>query len=209
MQPTSRLRSRPVPSLSSRLAAFRTSIATRLARSVGARRAGRADAGGVLAAHVAGADAVKVFPARAVSPAYLGDLRAVLPDARLMPTRRHRGWATSGRGSTPEPGPSGSAARSAPWRLSAPARSSGVAARRSRLDVGGKGPPNAVGSPWVTGFRLPRLNRRQVPAARRGGGGRLRARLRAPHRAETAGDRRRQLAYDHVRLGDRRSRRRS
>jgi 2-dehydro-3-deoxyphosphogluconate aldolase / (4S)-4-hydroxy-2-oxoglutarate aldolase len=42
--------------------------------------------GEVLAAHVAGADAVKVFPARAVSPAYLGDLRAVLPDVRLMPT---------------------------------------------------------------------------------------------------------------------------
>ena len=42
--------------------------------------------GEVLAAHVAGADAVKVFPARAVSPADLGDLRAVLPDVRLMPT---------------------------------------------------------------------------------------------------------------------------
>jgi 2-dehydro-3-deoxyphosphogluconate aldolase/(4S)-4-hydroxy-2-oxoglutarate aldolase len=40
----------------------------------------------VLAAHQAGADAVKIFPARVVPPAYLRDLRAVLPDVRLLPT---------------------------------------------------------------------------------------------------------------------------
>jgi 2-dehydro-3-deoxyphosphogluconate aldolase/(4S)-4-hydroxy-2-oxoglutarate aldolase len=40
----------------------------------------------VLAAHRAGAAAVKIFPARAVSPAYLRDLRTVLPDVRLLPT---------------------------------------------------------------------------------------------------------------------------
>jgi 2-dehydro-3-deoxyphosphogluconate aldolase / (4S)-4-hydroxy-2-oxoglutarate aldolase len=40
----------------------------------------------VLAAHAAGADAVKVFPARAVSPGYLRDLASVLPGVRLLPT---------------------------------------------------------------------------------------------------------------------------
>jgi 2-dehydro-3-deoxyphosphogluconate aldolase / (4S)-4-hydroxy-2-oxoglutarate aldolase len=40
----------------------------------------------VLAADRARADAVKIFPARAVSPAYLRDLRTVLPDVRLLPT---------------------------------------------------------------------------------------------------------------------------
>jgi 2-dehydro-3-deoxyphosphogluconate aldolase / (4S)-4-hydroxy-2-oxoglutarate aldolase len=40
----------------------------------------------VLSAHRAGAAAVKIFPARAVSPAYLRDLRTVLPDVRLLPT---------------------------------------------------------------------------------------------------------------------------
>jgi 2-dehydro-3-deoxyphosphogluconate aldolase / (4S)-4-hydroxy-2-oxoglutarate aldolase len=40
----------------------------------------------VFAAQRAGADAVKVFPARFVSPAYLGDLAAVLPGVRLIPT---------------------------------------------------------------------------------------------------------------------------
>jgi 2-dehydro-3-deoxyphosphogluconate aldolase / (4S)-4-hydroxy-2-oxoglutarate aldolase len=29
---------------------------------------------------------VKIFPAHAVSPAYLRDLRTVLPDVRLLPT---------------------------------------------------------------------------------------------------------------------------
>jgi 2-dehydro-3-deoxyphosphogluconate aldolase/(4S)-4-hydroxy-2-oxoglutarate aldolase len=42
--------------------------------------------GEVLAAHTTGADAVKIFPARLVSHAYLRDLQTVLPDVRLMPT---------------------------------------------------------------------------------------------------------------------------
>jgi 2-dehydro-3-deoxyphosphogluconate aldolase / (4S)-4-hydroxy-2-oxoglutarate aldolase len=42
--------------------------------------------GEVLAAHQAGAEAVKVFPAWVVSAAYLRDLGAVLPGVRLMPT---------------------------------------------------------------------------------------------------------------------------
>jgi len=42
--------------------------------------------GEVLSADQAGADAVKIFPARVVSPAYLRDLAAVLPDVRLVPT---------------------------------------------------------------------------------------------------------------------------
>jgi 2-dehydro-3-deoxyphosphogluconate aldolase / (4S)-4-hydroxy-2-oxoglutarate aldolase len=42
--------------------------------------------GEVLTADRAGADAVKIFPAHAVSPAYLRDLRTVLPDVRLLPT---------------------------------------------------------------------------------------------------------------------------
>jgi 2-dehydro-3-deoxyphosphogluconate aldolase / (4S)-4-hydroxy-2-oxoglutarate aldolase len=40
----------------------------------------------VFAAHAAGTDAVKLFPARLVVPAYLRDLGAVLPGVRLMPT---------------------------------------------------------------------------------------------------------------------------
>jgi 2-dehydro-3-deoxyphosphogluconate aldolase / (4S)-4-hydroxy-2-oxoglutarate aldolase len=42
--------------------------------------------GEVSAATAAGADAVKIFPARLVSPAYLGDLLTVLPSVRLLPT---------------------------------------------------------------------------------------------------------------------------
>jgi 2-dehydro-3-deoxyphosphogluconate aldolase/(4S)-4-hydroxy-2-oxoglutarate aldolase len=42
--------------------------------------------GEVLAATAAQADAVKIFPARLASPAYLRDLQAVLPNVRLMPT---------------------------------------------------------------------------------------------------------------------------
>jgi 2-dehydro-3-deoxyphosphogluconate aldolase / (4S)-4-hydroxy-2-oxoglutarate aldolase len=40
----------------------------------------------VLAAAQQGADAVKLFPARAVSPAHLADLRAVLPDVAFLAT---------------------------------------------------------------------------------------------------------------------------
>lgn len=40
----------------------------------------------VLSAARAGADAVKIFPARLVSPAYLRDLDSVLPGIRLIPT---------------------------------------------------------------------------------------------------------------------------
>ncbi len=40
----------------------------------------------VLAAHEAGADAIKIFPARAVGPLYLRDLLAPLPGLLLVPT---------------------------------------------------------------------------------------------------------------------------
>lgn len=40
----------------------------------------------VLAAHEAGADMIKVFPARALGPHYLRDLLAPLPGLRLVPT---------------------------------------------------------------------------------------------------------------------------
>ena len=40
----------------------------------------------VLVAAEQGADAVKLFPARAVSPAHVADLRAVLPDVPLVAT---------------------------------------------------------------------------------------------------------------------------
>lgn len=40
----------------------------------------------VLAAHEAGADAIKIFPARAVGPQYLRDLLAPLPGLALVPT---------------------------------------------------------------------------------------------------------------------------
>jgi 2-dehydro-3-deoxyphosphogluconate aldolase / (4S)-4-hydroxy-2-oxoglutarate aldolase len=40
----------------------------------------------VLAAHMDGADAVKIFPARLATPAYLRDLASVQPGVRLMPT---------------------------------------------------------------------------------------------------------------------------
>jgi 2-dehydro-3-deoxyphosphogluconate aldolase/(4S)-4-hydroxy-2-oxoglutarate aldolase len=40
----------------------------------------------ILAAHQAGARTVKLFPARLAGPAMLGDMRAVLPDVRLLPT---------------------------------------------------------------------------------------------------------------------------
>ncbi|HEX7292390.1 MAG TPA: hypothetical protein VF250_14820, partial [Conexibacter sp.] len=40
----------------------------------------------VAACAAEGADAVKVFPARLATPAYLKDLRAVLPDVRVMAT---------------------------------------------------------------------------------------------------------------------------
>ena len=40
----------------------------------------------VHAAVTAGADAVKVFPARAVTPAHLGDLRTVMPDVDFLAT---------------------------------------------------------------------------------------------------------------------------
>jgi 2-dehydro-3-deoxyphosphogluconate aldolase / (4S)-4-hydroxy-2-oxoglutarate aldolase len=40
----------------------------------------------VLAAHEAGADMIKIFPARAVGPQYLRDLLAPLPGLRLVPT---------------------------------------------------------------------------------------------------------------------------
>ncbi len=40
----------------------------------------------ILAAHEAGADIVKVFPATALGPTYIKDVRAPLPQLRLMPT---------------------------------------------------------------------------------------------------------------------------
>src|SRR5262249_41503286 len=40
----------------------------------------------ILHACQAGADLVKVFPARGLSPQYLEDLRAALPQLRLVPT---------------------------------------------------------------------------------------------------------------------------
>lgn len=40
----------------------------------------------ILAAWQAGADVVKVFPARALGPRYIADVLAPLPDVRLMPT---------------------------------------------------------------------------------------------------------------------------
>jgi 2-dehydro-3-deoxyphosphogluconate aldolase/(4S)-4-hydroxy-2-oxoglutarate aldolase len=40
----------------------------------------------ILAAWRAGADVVKVFPARALGPRYIADVRAPLPEVRLMPT---------------------------------------------------------------------------------------------------------------------------
>jgi 2-dehydro-3-deoxyphosphogluconate aldolase/(4S)-4-hydroxy-2-oxoglutarate aldolase len=40
----------------------------------------------VLAAHEAGADMIKIFPARAVGPQYLRDLLAPMPGLRLVPT---------------------------------------------------------------------------------------------------------------------------
>lgn len=40
----------------------------------------------ILAAHRSGASAVKLFPASAVAPRYLSDLRGPLPDIRIIPT---------------------------------------------------------------------------------------------------------------------------
>src|SRR5262249_22831087 len=40
----------------------------------------------ILAAHDAGADIVKVFPATALGPQFIRDVRAPLPQVRLMPT---------------------------------------------------------------------------------------------------------------------------
>jgi 2-dehydro-3-deoxyphosphogluconate aldolase / (4S)-4-hydroxy-2-oxoglutarate aldolase len=40
----------------------------------------------IFAAHVAGADIVKVFPATALGPQYIKDVRAPLPHLKLMPT---------------------------------------------------------------------------------------------------------------------------
>ena len=40
----------------------------------------------ILDAHEYGADVVKVFPATALGPSYLRDIRAPLPQVRLMPT---------------------------------------------------------------------------------------------------------------------------
>jgi 2-dehydro-3-deoxyphosphogluconate aldolase/(4S)-4-hydroxy-2-oxoglutarate aldolase len=40
----------------------------------------------ILAAHECGADIVKVFPATALGPQYIKDVRAPLPQVRLMPT---------------------------------------------------------------------------------------------------------------------------
>src|SRR5258708_35459194 len=40
----------------------------------------------ILDAHEHGADIVKVFPATALGPSYLRDVRAPLPQLRLMPT---------------------------------------------------------------------------------------------------------------------------
>jgi 2-dehydro-3-deoxyphosphogluconate aldolase/(4S)-4-hydroxy-2-oxoglutarate aldolase len=42
--------------------------------------------GEILAAAQAGAEVVKLFPARLAGPAMLADMRAVLPEVRLMPT---------------------------------------------------------------------------------------------------------------------------
>jgi 2-dehydro-3-deoxyphosphogluconate aldolase/(4S)-4-hydroxy-2-oxoglutarate aldolase len=50
----------------------------------------------IAACLAAGADAVKIFPARDATPAYLRDLRAVLPDLRAV--------ATGGLRATPESG---------------------------------------------------------------------------------------------------------
>ena len=49
----------------------------------------------VAACAAAGADAVKLFPARAATPAYLGDLRAVLPGVRVLATGGLRATADS------------------------------------------------------------------------------------------------------------------
>jgi 2-dehydro-3-deoxyphosphogluconate aldolase/(4S)-4-hydroxy-2-oxoglutarate aldolase len=40
----------------------------------------------ILAAHEAGADIIKVFPATALGPQYIRDVRAPLPQVKLMPT---------------------------------------------------------------------------------------------------------------------------
>lgn len=40
----------------------------------------------ILAAHDAGADVVKIFPATALGPTYIKDVRAPLPQLKLMPT---------------------------------------------------------------------------------------------------------------------------
>jgi 2-dehydro-3-deoxyphosphogluconate aldolase/(4S)-4-hydroxy-2-oxoglutarate aldolase len=40
----------------------------------------------ILAAHYAGADIVKVFPATMLGPQYIKDVRAPLPHVKLMPT---------------------------------------------------------------------------------------------------------------------------
>jgi 2-dehydro-3-deoxyphosphogluconate aldolase / (4S)-4-hydroxy-2-oxoglutarate aldolase len=40
----------------------------------------------ILAAHEAGADVIKVFPATALGPQYIKDVRAPLPQVKLMPT---------------------------------------------------------------------------------------------------------------------------
>jgi len=40
----------------------------------------------ILAAHEAGADIVKVFPATMLGPQYIRDVRAPLPQVKLMPT---------------------------------------------------------------------------------------------------------------------------
>jgi 2-dehydro-3-deoxyphosphogluconate aldolase/(4S)-4-hydroxy-2-oxoglutarate aldolase len=40
----------------------------------------------ILAAHDAGADIIKVFPATALGPQYIKDVRAPLPQVKLMPT---------------------------------------------------------------------------------------------------------------------------
>jgi 2-dehydro-3-deoxyphosphogluconate aldolase/(4S)-4-hydroxy-2-oxoglutarate aldolase len=57
----------------------------------------------VAACRVAGADAVKLFPARVLTPGYLSDLRAVLPDLRAVVTGGLRaraedlhGWLDAG-----------------------------------------------------------------------------------------------------------------
>ena len=40
----------------------------------------------ILAAHDAGADIIKVFPATALGPQFIKDVRAPLPQVKLMPT---------------------------------------------------------------------------------------------------------------------------